>query len=115
MFPGQGAQFVGMAKDLIAVPKAKQLFDHASEVLKYDLAKICIEGPKSKLDQTIYCQPAIFVSSLAALEKFRRDAPHLEENITETAGFSVGEFASLVLAGVLSFEDGKFSQYCYNK
>ena len=85
--------------------KSKELFDKSAEVLGYDLLKICTEGPKTKLDQTIYCQPAIFVASLAAFEKLKTERPELEDKLTDTAGFSVGEYAAMVAAGVLSFED----------
>lgn len=57
LFPGQGSQFVGMGKNLIKIPAAKDIYDLASEVLKYDLLKVCLEGPRSKLDSTTYCQP----------------------------------------------------------
>lgn len=69
-------------------------------------------GPKSKLDQTIYCQPAIFVSSLAAWEKAKAENETLSVRTTDLAGFSVGEFAAFVVSGVLSFEDGRF---CFNR
>lgn len=73
-FPGQGAQTVGMAKDVVAeVPKAKELFEQASDILGYDLLQVCAEGPKEKLDSTAVSQPAIFVSSLAAIEKLRSE------------------------------------------
>ncbi|CAD5211983.1 unnamed protein product [Bursaphelenchus okinawaensis] len=105
LFPGQGAQFVGMGKSLLEIKECKAVFDQANEILGYDIAKVCVDGPKTKLDQTIYCQPAIFVSSMAALQKLNLDAPELSERFTECAGFSVGEFTALVLAGVLKFED----------
>ncbi|CAD5216510.1 unnamed protein product [Bursaphelenchus xylophilus] len=105
LFPGQGAQFVGMGKELMKIKQCQEIYEQANQILGYDLAKICLEGPKTKLDQTIYCQPAIFVSSMAALQKLRLDAPELDERFTESAGFSVGEFAALVLAGILKFED----------
>ena len=72
LFPGQGAQYIGMAGKLVAeVPKAKEMFQQASEVLGYDLLKLCLEGPKDKLDSTVISQPAIYVASLAAVEKLR--------------------------------------------
>lgn len=108
LFPGQGAQYVGMAGQLVKdVPKAKELFDKAADVLGYDLLKICVEGPKEKLDSTVYSQPAIFVSSLAAVEKLRMDQG--EEAIskaTVAAGLSLGEYTALCFAGAISFEDG---------
>lgn len=109
LFPGQGAQFVGMGKAVLDVPEARRVFEQANEVLGYDLRAVCLDGPASKLEQTIYCQPAVFVSSMAALEKLRVDFPDFDAHATEVAGFSVGEFSALVLAGVLSFEDGRHS------
>lgn len=74
LFPGQGAQYVGMAGQLVQdVPKAKELFERASDVLGYDLLKVCMEGPKEKLDSTVCSQPAIYVASLAAVEKLRKE------------------------------------------
>jgi len=68
MFPGQGAQTVGMCEDVTKnVPAAKALFDEASEILGYDLLELCTAGPKEKLDSTVVSQPAIFVASMAAV------------------------------------------------
>lgn len=67
---------------------------------------LCLNGPKSKLDQTIYCQPAIFVASMAAIEKLKVEQPDLIDNITETAGFSLGEYCALVLSDTIDFSDG---------
>ncbi len=76
LFPGQGAQTVGMGRDLVsALPAAKTLFDRANEILGYDLAKICFEGPVEKLDSTVHSQPALFVTSLAALESLKQKSP----------------------------------------
>uniref|UniRef100_A0A914DLS2 Malonyl-CoA:ACP transacylase (MAT) domain-containing protein n=1 Tax=Acrobeloides nanus TaxID=290746 RepID=A0A914DLS2_9BILA len=104
LFPGQGSQHVGMGSKVVDHKPSMQLFERASEVLGYDLYELCKNGPKTKLDQTIYCQPAIFVSSLAAFEKLK-DEENLEGRITDVAGFSVGEIAALVVAGVLRFDD----------
>ncbi|PIO74252.1 hypothetical protein TELCIR_03742 [Teladorsagia circumcincta] len=90
---------------LIDCSKAKEIFDRSSEILGYDILKLCTEGPKTKLDQTLYCQPAVFVSSVAALEKFKTIDESYADRITDAAGFSVGEFAALVAGGILSFED----------
>ncbi|VDN59501.1 unnamed protein product [Dracunculus medinensis] len=105
MFPGQGSQYTGMGKKVIDCRKADEIYERASEILQYDLKQICIEGPKTKLDQTIYCQPAMLVTCLAAWEKFKQSNEWVVDKLTHTAGFSVGEIASLVLAGVISFED----------
>jgi [acyl-carrier-protein] S-malonyltransferase len=106
LFPGQGTQFVGMAKDLMKFPMAQDLFDLASYILKYDLLKLCLKGPKEKLDQTKYCQPAILVSSLAAIERLKEERPNAIENCVATAGFSLGEITALIFAGAIGFERG---------
>ncbi|KAI6230157.1 PKS-AT domain-containing protein [Aphelenchoides fujianensis] len=105
MFPGQGSQVVGMGAALRDHEPSRRLFEQASEFLGYDLQKLCLEGPKSKLDQTIFCQPALFLSTMAAVEKLRAETEDFDERLTNVAGFSVGELAALVVGGVLSFED----------
>ncbi|KAL3994811.1 ADP-specific Phosphofructokinase/Glucokinase conserved region family protein [Acanthocheilonema viteae] len=106
LFPGQGTQYVGMGKKVMDYSKVINVYEKASEILQYDLLKLCLEvGPKSKLDQTIYSQPAIFVSSLAAWEKAKAENETLSARTTDVAGFSVGEFAALVVSEILSFED----------
>ncbi|GFN95861.1 malonyl coa-acyl carrier protein transacylase [Plakobranchus ocellatus] len=105
LFPGQGSQFVGMGQKLVHYPGVKELFEEASAVVGYDLLKLCLHGPKSELDKTVHCQPAVMITSLAAIEKFREEHPQAIENCVATAGFSVGEFAALVFSGVLSFPD----------
>ena len=107
LFPGQGAQHVGMGKQLVQdYPEAKKLFDTASDILGYDLSKLCFEGPAEELDSTIYSQPALFVASLAALEKLRADRPDVVLGCEVSAGLSLGEYTALVYSGALSFEDG---------
>src|SRR3954466_12617112 len=107
LFPGQGAQTVGMGAAVCAkVPAARALFDRASAVLGYDLYKLCTEGPAADLDSTVYSQPALFVSSLAALEQLKQDAPELVSNCSAAAGLSLGEYTALVFAGVMDFEAG---------
>lgn len=108
MFPGQGAQFVGMCGDVVKeVPKAKELFDEASEILGYDLLKVCTEGPKEKLDSTVVSQPAIFVASMAAVEKLRQEeGQEAIDAATCAMGLSLGEYSALCFAGALSFADG---------
>ena len=107
LFPGQGAQHVGMGKRLVLeYPKAKELFDQAGEILGYNLAELCFEGPAEELDSTIYSQPALFVASLAALEKLRADTPDVVLSCEISAGLSLGEYTALVFAGAMSFEDG---------
>ncbi len=107
LFPGQGAQSVGMAAELTAqVPAAKALFDRASAQLGYDLLKLCIEGPAEQLDATVNSQPALYVASLAALEKLKAEDPATVEACIATAGLSLGEYTALCFAGAISFEDG---------
>jgi [acyl-carrier-protein] S-malonyltransferase len=107
LFPGQGAQTVGMGAAVCAkVPAAKALFDRASAVLGYDLYKLCTEGPAADLDSTVYSQPALFVTSLAAVEQLKQDAPELVETCSAAAGLSLGEYMALVFAGVMDFESG---------
>ncbi len=107
LFPGQGAQTVGMGKRLIeSLPSVRGLYDRAADVLGYDLAKLCFEGPADDLDSTIYSQPAIFVTSLAALEWLRNESPDVVMSCEATAGLSLGEYTAMVFAGVMEFEDG---------
>lgn len=107
MFPGQGAQAVGMAGVLCeTVPAAKALFDKASGILGYDLLAKCINGPKEELDSTVIAQVAIFVSSMAALEKLKIDEPDAIPSCTVAMGLSLGEYSALCFAGAFSFEDG---------
>lgn len=104
VFAGQGAQFVGMGKDLAeAYAGCRELFDKADEVLGYALSRLCFEGPAEELTRSNHCQPAIFVTSMACLEALRSEgkAPEFEA----AAGLSLGEWSALHMAGVLSFED----------
>lgn len=107
MFPGQGAQFVGMCGDLVKdVPAAKALFDEASEVLGYDLLERCVEGPKELLDSTEVSQPAIFVASMAAVEKLKQEkGVEAAEAATCAMGLSLGEYSALCFADAISFAD----------
>jgi len=107
LFPGQGAQHVGMGKTLREqYPAAKSLFEQANEILGFDLEKLCVEGPQEELDATDVCQPALFVTSLMALEMVKAESPELVEKVAATAGLSLGEYTALVFAGAMSFEDG---------
>ena len=115
VFPGQGAQFIGMGKDFYEhVPAARQLFEEANEVLGYDLASICFNGPDEILKLTENTQPALLVHSTMALKMLRENGI----NPLLAAGHSLGEFSALVSAGALKFSDavrlvhlrGKFMQ-----
>lgn len=107
LFPGQGAQTFGMCRELYnELPAAKQLFDQASEILGYDLADVCFNGPEDRLNSTVVSQPALYVSSMAALEKLKQDSPEVFEACEGAAGLSLGEYTAIAFAGGLSFEDG---------
>ncbi|WP_422926840.1 ACP S-malonyltransferase [Singulisphaera sp. PoT] len=107
LFPGQGAQVVGMGRELDAeLPAARALFDRANEVLGFDLRKVCFEGPAEALEATDVSQPAIFVASLAALESLKATEPAIVESCEGAAGLSLGEYTALVFAGALDFETG---------
>jgi [acyl-carrier-protein] S-malonyltransferase len=107
LFPGQGAQAVGMGRVLVeGTPQAKEIFDRAAQILGYDLLAICLHGPAEKLDTTVHSQPALFVTSIAALEWLKLNKPEIYNSCQATAGLSLGEYTALVYAGVMSFEDG---------
>lgn len=107
LFPGQGAQTVGMGQELAeSMPAVRTLFDRATEILGYDLADVCFNGPTEKLDSTVYSQPALFVCGLASLESLRASSPEVVENCEATAGLSLGEYTAMVFAGGLDFETG---------
>lgn len=107
LFPGQGAQVVGMAKDVVEkVPAAKDLFGRASDVLGFDLLKVCVEGPAERLNATDVSQPALFVAGLAAVELLKTEKPEVVASCAGAAGLSLGEYTALVFADAISFEDG---------
>lgn len=107
LFPGQGAQAVGMGKQAHdEYPQVKELFEKASELLGYDLANLCFEGPAEKLNSTVISQPALYVTSMAAVEVLKQTAPEAVENCAGAAGLSLGEYSALAFAGAMSFEDG---------
>lgn len=104
LFPGQGAQSVGMGFDLYQNSiKAKEVFEIANKTLGCDIAKICFEGPDEELKQTINTQPALTVVSIAALEAFMEKKPNVE--LCYTAGHSLGEYSAMYASNVLSIED----------
>lgn len=107
LFPGQGAQHVGMGSKIVEKsPAAKALYERASAILGYDLAKVCFSGPNTELDTTEVSQPAIFVTSLACLEVLKAESPDIVANCSTAAGLSLGEYTALVFSGAMSFEDG---------
>lgn len=105
LFAGQGAQSVGMGRSLAEkFSFAKGWFDRANDVLDYDLAKVCLEGPESELTRTEHAQPAIYLVGWLAFQVLKEACPALE--FAATAGLSLGEFTALAAAGAMSFEEG---------
>jgi [acyl-carrier-protein] S-malonyltransferase len=106
IFPGQGAQVVGMAADVVGVsPVAAELFARADEIVGYSLSEICFEGPAEDLNSTAISQPAIFVTSAAILACLRSNPTTANIRPDVTAGLSLGEYTALYAAGAISFED----------
>jgi [acyl-carrier-protein] S-malonyltransferase len=107
LFPGQGAQFVGMGRELYAeLPAVRAIFDRAVEVLGIDLKGLCFDGPVEALNATDVSQPALFVASLAALESLKTTDPDVVPACSGAAGLSLGEYTALVFAGSIDFEAG---------
>lgn len=106
LFPGQGAQTVGMGAEIAETfPAAAEIFEKANDTIGYDLSAICFEGSQEKLNTTTISQPAIFTTSAAILEVFKTNPA--TSNITPdiTAGLSLGEYTALYAAGAISFKD----------
>lgn len=104
LFPGQGAQFVGMGRELHdARPEARAVFDEASAALGYDAAELCFEGPDERLNSTEFTQPMLLTVCIAAHQAWRAARPDVQPGVM--AGLSLGEYAALVAAGSLGFAD----------
>jgi [acyl-carrier-protein] S-malonyltransferase len=107
LFPGQGAQAIGMGRAVCeALPAARKLFDDAAGILGYDLFDVCTKGPAERLNATDVSQPALYVASLAALESLKKSDPAAVDACAGTAGLSLGEYTALTFAGALDFADG---------
>lgn len=105
IFPGQGSQYRGMGSDLVEeFTVAKRAFERASEVLGYDVAMLCFENPRGELDKTRFTQPALLTHEFACLEALRSIVGDAVEPFV-MAGHSLGEYAALVAAGAIAFED----------
>ena len=101
LFPGQGAQCVGMLRHSLSLPAVQSLCKLASDTLGYDLSAVCKSGPQEKLNQTVFCQPATLLASLASYQMYKQS----HNALTAVAGFSVGEVSALAISNSLSFHD----------
>jgi [acyl-carrier-protein] S-malonyltransferase len=118
LFPGQGAQYVGMGKNLMDFSESKTVFDKADSALDFKISELCFEGPVEQLVLTENTQPAIVTHSIALFEKLKTILDEKNISITRVLGHSVGEYSALVAAGSISLEDavrsvknrGKFMQ-----
>jgi len=106
LFPGQGSQSVGMLASVKDLPAVQDMLLKANHILGYDLLQLCLKGSEEELEQTRYCQPALFVAGLAGVEKLRAENEAAVESAVAVAGLSLGEYTALCVAGVLSFEEG---------
>jgi [acyl-carrier-protein] S-malonyltransferase len=106
LFPGQGAQVVGMGSDIAKeFPEAEKTFETANDILGFDLKKLCFEGPVEKLNTTTISQPGIFVTSAAFLHVLNSESATSGLKPDVTAGLSLGEYTALYAAGVIGFEE----------
>lgn len=104
IFPGQGAQYVGMAKDFYeAFPIVRETFEEASKILSIDFTRLILDGPEQELTATKNSQPAIFIVSVAILRCIEQQFPHLKPDLC--AGLSLGEYTALYASGRISFAD----------
>ncbi|MBW7990199.1 MAG: ACP S-malonyltransferase [Planctomycetes bacterium] len=107
LFPGQGAQVVGMGAEIArSFPVAAEIYEKANDIVGFDLSGLCFEGPPEQLNSTTISQPAIFVTSAAILKVLRTNSATSSINPDVTAGLSLGEYTALYAAGLISFEDG---------
>ena len=107
LFPGQGAQYVGMGQDVYdAHQEARDVYDLANDVFGFDIKKICFKGPVENLQQTRFAQPAIFTTSMAFLKVFEAKFKPQGAEVKAAAGLSLGEATALTAAGVFDLKNG---------
>jgi len=106
LFPGQGSQYVKMLAEVKDMPKVQEMLQKSKDILGWDVLELCLNGPEEKLEETKYCQPAMFIGGLAGLEKLRAEKAEAVDRCSVMAGLSLGEYTALCAAGVMSFEDG---------
>jgi len=106
LFPGEGSQYVGMLKEVMEKPKIKAMLSVAHKILGWDPLELCLKGPDDKLGETRYCQPIMYIGNLCAMELLRESKSEEVDRVQAVAGLSLGEYAAVVAAGVLTFEEG---------
>jgi [acyl-carrier-protein] S-malonyltransferase len=106
LFPGQGSQYVKMLSGVKDIPKVKELIARAQDIMGFDIGELCLKGPETQLEETKFCQPAMFLAGLAGVEKLRTENSEAADRPKCVAGLSLGEYTALCHAGVFTFEDG---------
>jgi [acyl-carrier-protein] S-malonyltransferase len=106
IFPGQGAQKVGMGLEFFQnSPQARAVFEQADKICANELTRVIFEGPEERLTSTAYCQPAILTMSVAALKAFEAHEKYKNISVKYAAGLSLGEYSALAASGVMDFAD----------
>mmetsp|Transcript_156565 Transcript_156565/g.277803 ORF Transcript_156565/g.277803 Transcript_156565/m.277803 type:complete len:536 (-) Transcript_156565:125-1732(-) len=106
LFPGQGSQYVKMMAGVKDIPAVQEMLKTAKMVLGMDILDLCLKGPEAKLEETRYCQPAMFIAGLAGVEKLKGEKLEAVTRAQVMAGLSLGEYTALCAAGVFTFKDG---------
>merc|ERR1719491_999778 len=88
------------------IPEVMEMCKTATEILELDVLELCMKGPETKLEETRFCQPVMFLAGMAGIEKLKKEKPEAVERFKVCAGLSLGEYTALCAAGVFSFENG---------
>merc|ERR1712032_1321081 len=99
-------QYVKMMSSVKDIPAVNEMLSKAKDLLGYDVLELCLKGPEAKLEETSYCQPAMFIAGLAGIEKLRGEREEAVTRPQVLAGLSLGEYTALCVAGVFTFEQG---------